>query len=305
MAKRKTIEEAGGEAAAKPEGAPKPAEAKAELPVVESPSISPATDLAPAAAEPPSEPVAVAPVSEPAAEAPANEPVAPASEPAVAAPEPVIDLQSERAARPRFALRPRYKRYALLAASVTIAAALGAVIGAVATGGFAKPPRTDVAGLEERKAMQQSIAHLSKELTTFKANVVAANKSAQTQIAKISERLSREAAEITGSISAPQTMPPQTVPPQVTAPLPPPRPATHIAAIETPARAPIVTGWTIRDSRDGYVYVESRGEIYQVTPGAPLPGLGPVEQIKRQDGRWVVVTPKGLIVSMRDRRYFE
>ena len=34
-------------------------------------------------------------------------------------------------------------------------------------------------------------------------------------------------------------------------------------------------------------------------------GLGPVEQIKRQDGRWVVVTPKGLIVSMRDRRYFE
>jgi hypothetical protein len=39
--------------------------------------------------------------------------------------------------------------------------------------------------------------------------------------------------------------------------------------------------------------------------GAPLPGIGPVEQIKRQDGRWVVVTPKGIIVSMRDRRYFE
>ena len=36
-----------------------------------------------------------------------------------------------------------------------------------------------------------------------------------------------------------------------------------------------------------------------------LPGIGPVEQIKRQDGRWVVVTPKGIIVSMRDRRYFE
>lgn len=301
MAKRKTIEETTGEAAAKPESAPKPAEAKAELPVVESPSISPATEPAPAAAEPQSEPVTIAPVSEPAAEAPASEP---------AAPESVVDLQSERVARSRFALRPRHKRYALLAASVTIAAALGAVIGAVATGGFAKPPRTDVAGLEERKAMQQSIAHLSKELTTLKINVVAANKSAQTQIAKISERLSREAAEITGSISAPQTMPPQTAPTQaaltqVAAPLPPPRPATQIATIETPARAPIVTGWTIRDSRDGYVYVESHGEIYQVVPGAPLPGLGPVEQIKRQDGRWVVVTPKGLIVSMRDRRYFE
>jgi hypothetical protein len=36
-----------------------------------------------------------------------------------------------------------------------------------------------------------------------------------------------------------------------------------------------------------------------------LPGLGPVEQIKRQDGRWMVMTPKGMIVSQRDRRYFD
>jgi hypothetical protein len=51
--------------------------------------------------------------------------------------------------------------------------------------------------------------------------------------------------------------------------------------------------------------VESRGEIYQVQLGAPLPGLGPVQSVKRQHGRWVVLTPKGIIVSMRDRRYFE
>jgi len=51
--------------------------------------------------------------------------------------------------------------------------------------------------------------------------------------------------------------------------------------------------------------VQGHGDIYQVVPGGPLPGIGPVEQIKRQDGRWVVVTPKGIIVSMRDRRYFE
>jgi hypothetical protein len=66
-----------------------------------------------------------------------------------------------------------------------------------------------------------------------------------------------------------------------------------------------VADWSIRGARDGYVYVQGHGDIYEVVPGAPLPGLGPVEQIKRQDGRWVVVTPKGIIVSMRDRRYFE
>ena len=67
----------------------------------------------------------------------------------------------------------------------------------------------------------------------------------------------------------------------------------------------ILTNWSIRETRDGYVYVQGNGDIYQVVPGAPLPGLGRVVQIKRQDGRWLVVTPKGIIVSMRDRRFFE
>jgi hypothetical protein len=53
------------------------------------------------------------------------------------------------------------------------------------------------------------------------------------------------------------------------------------------------------------VYVQGNGDVYQVVPGAPLPGLGPVEKIERHDGRWLVVTPKGIIISMRDRRYFE
>ena len=67
----------------------------------------------------------------------------------------------------------------------------------------------------------------------------------------------------------------------------------------------MVRDWSIRDVRDGYVYVQGHGDIYQVVLGAPLPGLGPVQQVKRQDGRWVVTTPKGLIVSQRDRRFFE
>ena len=150
--------------------------------------------------------------------------------------------------------------------------------------------------------MQQSIARLVTEVTALKSNVEAANKSAHAQIAKlndklndktatkISERFDRAAAaDITGSISPPQTV----------------VPATRPAAIPPSARPAVVQDWTIRDTRDGYVYVQGHGDIYQVVPGAPLPGLGPVESIKRHDGRWVVTTPKGIIVSMRDRRFFE
>ena len=39
--------------------------------------------------------------------------------------------------------------------------------------------------------------------------------------------------------------------------------------------------------------------LFEVGPGAPLPGVGRSRPSSRQDGRWVVVTPKGLIVSER------
>ena len=280
MAKRKDIEITGGEAAASSSGAPEPAQAKSELPSVESPPISPATETPAIATDTP---------------APAIEPIA-AATPTV---EPITDAAP--VAKPRFVLRPRHKRYALLAASVTFAAALGAVVGALASGGYSTPARPDVAAIEQNKAMQQSIDRLGKEVTTLKASLEQANKSAHIQIAKISERLEHATAEVTGSISAPQTTAP------VLTPLPSPRPTPRIAAVEPPppARPSVVAGWTIRDTRNGYVYVENHGELYQVVLGAPLPGLGPVQSVKRQDGRWVVLTPKGIIVSMRDRRYFE
>jgi len=268
------------EAAPKPEGegAVTP---RSELPAIESPPLLPGAET-PATPEPAAEP----------AKAEALEPIAvPPIIPAIAA---------EAPPPPRFVLRPRHKRYAVLAASVTFAAALGAVIGALASGGLSAPAKPDVAAIEENKAMQQSIARLSKDLSALKAKIEQADKAAHTQIAKISERLDHQAADITGSISAPQRVP--AAPP----PLPTPRPTQRIAAVEAPpARIPVVADWSIHDTRDGYVFVENHGEIYQVQLGAPLPGLGPVQSVKRQDGRWMVLTPKGMIVSLRDRRYFE
>jgi hypothetical protein len=75
--------------------------------------------------------------------------------------------------------------------------------------------------------------------------------------------------------------------------------APRVAPPQPPARLSILADWSIRDAHDGYVTVQGHGDAYRVVPGTPLPGLGPVEQIKRQDGHWVVVTPKGIIVPRR------
>lgn len=267
------------------------------LPSVESPSISPAKDDEPAeteAATAKAEPVAAG-----------DSPIAPTTN--------VIPL--------RLALRRR--RMALLAASVTVAIALGAVIGAVTANSLSNS-NDQVSSLQERKVMQQTIARLGDELSTLKTSLDAASKSAHAQtaqLAKLSQTmneklaaattkanaaLAQASAEVTGSISAPQTVAAQAPALAEQTPLPQPRPQ-QIAAVESLPRPLVVPDWHVRGAARGAVLVESRGEIYEVVPGASLPGLGRVESIRRIDGRWIVQTPKGLIVSAvaHRARYFD
>jgi hypothetical protein len=72
------------------------------------------------------------------------------------------------------------------------------------------------------------------------------------------------------------------------------RPAT---AKPDAGRLPIVQGWTLRDVNRGLALIEGRNGFYEVSAGDPIPGLGRVDAIRRQDGRWVVVTTKGLVVT--------
>ena len=60
---------------------------------------------------------------------------------------------------------------------------------------------------------------------------------------------------------------------------------------------PTVEGWVLRDVANGSALIEGRRGMYEVFAGDPVPGLGRVDAIRKQDGRWVVVTSKGLIVA--------
>jgi hypothetical protein len=69
------------------------------------------------------------------------------------------------------------------------------------------------------------------------------------------------------------------------------------AAKSEVARLPTVEGWVLRDVANGSALIEGRRGMFEVYAGDPVPGLGRVDAIRRQDGRWVVVTSKGLIVA--------
>ena len=58
-------------------------------------------------------------------------------------------------------------------------------------------------------------------------------------------------------------------------------------------------GWVVRDVHRGTALIEGRMGIIEVEQGDLVPGLGRVDAIRKQDGRWVVVTSRGLITSGR------
>jgi len=84
------------------------------------------------------------------------------------------------------------------------------------------------------------------------------------------------AKEVTGSIAAP-------------VPTPAPKPEV--------ARLPTLEGWSLIEVGNGGATIEGRNGVFEVYAGDPVPGLGRVDAIRKQDGRWVVVTSKGLVVA--------
>jgi hypothetical protein len=194
------------------------------------------------------------------------------------------------------AARPRLSRATILAASVALAAALGSLVGAYAGANLMRPadePAT-VPTLTVN-AFKGPFTQLSAEIAALKASIENGSRNTNAQFAKITERIERaEKAQAERKT--------------VQVPLPVPAPGPTLAAVPDATgsiapkqqdKPPVVAGWYLRDIFDGRALVESRSGLYEIGPGAPLPGLGRVETIKRQDGRWVVVTPKGLIVSER------
>lgn len=209
-----------------------------------------------------------------------------------------------RSLKGALAARPRLSRVTVLAVSIAIAAALGSMVGAWAAITFVRPPaepvRTVVASAETT-----TLAKLSIDVAALKASIDALAKTSTTEFARLNERVERSekaqsepAAKLARLADAVEKLERRSAAPQATAAAASPEITGSIVSKQHD-RPTVVSGWVLREVFDGAAMVESRHGLYEVVPGANLPGLGRVQTIRRQDGRWVVVTPKGIIVSSR------
>ncbi len=77
------------------------------------------------------------------------------------------------------------------------------------------------------------------------------------------------------------------------------QPPAAAAAAAASKPAAVVEGWVVRDVHRGTALLEGRMGLIEVDQGDVVPGLGRVEAIRKQDGRWIVTTSKGPIMPAR------
>lgn len=238
------------------------------------------------------------------------------------------DAKASEAAAPR-------RRVAAMAAVVALAAAAGAIGGALATGSFGRGNAAEVAAPRNIE-LEAAVARIDADILALKASVEQNARLGVTQFNKTSDRLEKvekaqaepagklarlsdelsklRAVQATAVPSAAAAAAPAqvvaalpattAVPRDVTGSVTPPvaaaAPATAPAATAAKpevGRLPTVEGWVLRDVGHGGALIESRRGVFEIYTGDSIPGVGRVDAIRKQDGRWVVVTSKGLIVA--------
>jgi hypothetical protein len=217
------------------------------------------------------------------------------------------------------------RRFGAMAAMVALATVAGALGGALATAGIGKlmagePVQELTQASTKDSALEASVARIDAEIVALKAGLEHNSKTTTGQLNKASDRLDKvekaqaepaaklaklsEAVDKLRTASAPTAAATPAAAKDITGSIPqqaaaaaPPAPAPAAPPKPETARLPTVEGWILRDVANGSALIESRRGMYEVYAGDPIPGLGRVDAIRRQDGRWVVVTSKGLIVA--------
>jgi hypothetical protein len=249
----------------------------------------------------------------PRAEAPKLEAVErpPAIEAAADAPSEAAEEPAAAGGAAAVAAPARSSRFALLAASLALAAGLGAVVGSLSASGLAHLSQvaaaTPKSGVAEANALQAVKAELA-ELSALKASLDGTARNANSQFAKLADRLDRveraqiepaakiaHMAEAIDRLEKKNVIAAASAAPETTGAIPNKQPA---APAETKLPDKILPNWVVQDVRRGRALVEnSSGGVFVVAAGSVLPGLGVVESIKRQDGQWVVLTARGVITE--------
>jgi hypothetical protein len=175
---------------------------------------------------------------------------------------------------------------------IAIAASIGALAGGAAvTGvGYVLAARDDGPPAEEVvAALRSSIGQLAAEIKSLRDGVGESGRAATASLAALEDRiegaeeaqgaLTEKIAGLSEGLTRKAAVSPETT------------------GSITRGKPPVARDWVLWRVQNGRALVQGNGGYFEVAPGSTLPGLGLVQRIVKQNGRWVVLTRNGMIVS--------
>lgn len=175
------------------------------------------------------------------------------------------------------------------------------VMGSLVGGIRDRAEETAASALDTRRRLEEEIARVAtlaagpgERLTSLEARIEGLERQIAAALQSLVPRPEAPQARPEAPQLQTQTRTEATPPAPEAAPVAP-APAKPIAA-----RDDEVSGWTLREVYRGMALIESRNRrLFEVVPGGFVPGVGRVSSIERRNGRWIVLTDKGIITALR------
>ena len=215
------------------------------------------------------------------------------------------------------------RRIAAMAAMVALAAVAGALGGAFATAAFTHGSNDVATSGGSQTSLEASLSRIDADIQALKTGLDHTSKLGLSQFNKTSDRLDKveraqaepaaKLAKLSEAVDRLRAVPSSvaaavtaSASKETTGSIAPAQQVASKSDAKTDAKAdgktevgrlPTLEDWVLRDVGYGGAVIGSRRGSYEVYAGDVIPGLGRVDAIRRQDGRWVVVTSRGLIVA--------
>jgi hypothetical protein len=173
---------------------------------------------------------------------------------------------------------------------------------------FMRPVIITATSEAELRSLRDSVTQLRRTVTTLSTDVATTRTALDTQSKAASDRYGRlvqsvERVERDQSVSATkiERMAEEKVPvaqaaapaaslPEITGTIQPKPPTVQ---------REIIAGWRVRRAYEDIAILEGQRGVIEVVRGQEVPGLGRIDEIKYENGRWQVLTAKGVILSAR------
>jgi hypothetical protein len=148
--------------------------------------------------------------------------------------------------------------------------------------------------------LRRNVADISNDLATTRTALAAADRAASDRLAHLAQDIDRAKRDQPLSSGRPERKAGESAQiARLSRAEPAPDITGTVQSQQTNARPEVITGWRVRRAYDDGAVLEGQYGVIEVVIGQDVPNLGRIQDIRYENGRWQVLTTKGVINSLQ------